>query len=123
LNVWPVEKKQTEEKVKARQTVDDTHGAVIIDLRPYINAKLTEAPTCWKGNNANNYAELPAGTNIYAGVPFDVEGIVQLMGGWLKHYNKRYPAKVENIPIHRQCAKIHLFQGTAYVMADSFGKK
>src|SRR4051812_45062918 len=70
LSVWPVEKKQTEEKVKARQTVDETHGAVIIDLRPFINAKLTEAPTCWKGNNANNYAELPAGTNIYAGVPF-----------------------------------------------------
>lgn len=112
---WPAERKLTAEKVKARQAIDETHGAVSIDLEPYINAKLTEAPLCWKGNNADNLAELPAGKNIYAGVPFDVEGSIQLMGGWLKHYGKSFPTEVDSIPIHRQCAKIHLLHGDSYV--------
>jgi RNA polymerase sigma factor (sigma-70 family) len=115
VHVWPAERKEMAAKVKARQQVDDTTGAVIIDLKPFINASLTDAPLCWKGNNANNLAELPAGTNIYAGVPFDAEGIIQLMGGWLKHYDKTYPASVQAIPIRRRCAKIHLLHGDGYV--------
>ncbi len=122
-NTWPAERKLTAEKVKARQAVDGTHGAVIIDLKPYINAKLTEAPLCPKGNNANNLAELPAGRNIYAGVPFDVEGSVQLMGGWLRQHGKKYPTEVDSIPIHRQCAKIHLLHGAFPVYPDQFGFK
>jgi hypothetical protein len=121
-NIWPAERKLTAEKVKARQTVDETHGAVMIDLKPYINAKLTEATVCWKGNNANNFVELPAGTNIYGGVPFDVEGIIQLMGGWLQRYGKNYPFKVESIAIHRQCKKIHLLHSSAKIAPPDFGK-
>lgn len=122
VNNWPAERKLTAEKVKARQAKDETHGAVTIDLEPYINAKLTEAPLCWKGNNADNLAELPAGKNIYAGVPFDVEGSIQLMGGWLQHYGKRFPHKVDSILIHRQCVKIHLLHGDGCVLAyKSFG--
>ena len=120
-NNWPAEKKLTAEKVKARQAVDKTHGAVTIDLKPYINAKLTEAPMCWKGNNANSLAELPAGKNIYAGVPFDVEGSIQLMGGYLQHYGKKYPTEVDSIPIHRQCAKIHLLHAAGEVRAEHLG--
>jgi hypothetical protein len=112
---WPAEKELTVEKVKEGQTVVQTPGAVTIDLRPYINAKLTEAPMCPKGNNANNLAELPAGTNIYAGIPFDVEGSIQLMGGWLQHYGKKFPSKVDSIPIHRKCSKICLLHGCGSV--------
>lgn len=118
---WPAERELTAEKVKARQAVDETHGAVTIDLKPYINAKLTEAPLCPRGNNANNLAELPAGKNIYAGVPFDVQGSIQLMGGWLKRYQKDFPTKIESIPIHRQCAKIYLLHSASYVEVKSFG--
>jgi len=121
VNNWPAENKLTAERVKARQAVDETHDAVTIDLKPYINAKLTEAPMCEKGNNANNFAELPAGKNIYAGVPFDVQGLIQLMGGWLQHYGKTFPSKVESIPIHRQCAKIHLFHAECYLEDKNFG--
>lgn len=118
---WPAEKALTAEKVKAGQTVIETHGAVTIDLKPYINAKLTEAPMCSKGNNANNLAELPAGTNTYAGVPFDVEGSIQLMGGWLHHYGKKYPYEVDSIPIHRNCSKIYLLHGCGSVKPEQFG--
>src|SRR5689334_1841705 len=73
-NVWPKERKLEAERIKKRQATDETRGATTIDLRPYINAKLTEAPSCWKGNNENNLTELPAGKHVYAGVPFDVSG-------------------------------------------------
>jgi hypothetical protein len=116
-DVWPGERAQAVERIKAGQAVNETTGAVTIDLTPYTNTKLTEAPLCWKGNNANNLAELPAGTNIFAGVPFDVEGAIYLTGGWLKnHYHKKYPAKLEGIRIDRRCSKIYLLHCAGYVL-------
>lgn len=86
------EEKQLEaERIKSRQQTNETVNATTLDLRPYINAKLTEAPLCWKGNNANNLAELPEGKHIYAGVPFDVGGSIQLMGGWWNIIRKPTP--------------------------------
>jgi hypothetical protein len=123
VNSWPEEKALTAEKVKEGQSVTKTHGAVTIDIKPYINAKLTEAPMCPKGNNANNLAELPMGTNNYAGVPFDVEGSIQLMGDWLHHYGKKFPYEVDSIPIHRNCSKIHLLHGCGSVKPDQYGIK
>jgi hypothetical protein len=122
VHTWPVEMKETEDKVKARQ-VDETQGAQIIDLKPYITAKLTDAPFRRKGDNSNDLEEMPAGTNIYAGVPFDVEGTVQLMGQTLKTiYQKTYPIEADSIPVHRKCAKIHLLHGfDADGSASKFG--
>ncbi len=123
--VWPAERKLTAEKVIARQAEDQTRGAVTIDLKPFINAQLTEAPMCFKGTNAdnlaNNLAELPVGKRIYAGVPFDVQGSIQLMGGWLQHYGKTYPSKIESIPINRPCTKIHLLHGEGKVVPKDNG--
>ena len=122
-NVWPGERSQAEEKIKARQAVDETSGAVPIDLTPYVNAKLTDAPLCWPGNNANNLAELPTGVHIYGGVPFNVQGAIYLTGGWLKkHYHKKYPLKVDGIQVDRRCTKIHLLHGAGYVLYTDYGK-
>ena len=114
--VWPKEKQLMQEKIKARQAVDETAGATTIDLKHYTNAALTDAPVCWAGNNANNLAELPQGKNIYGGVPFDVEGAIYLTGGWLKdHYHKDYPVRVDDIRIDRRCSRIHLLHGGALI--------
>jgi hypothetical protein len=121
-NEWVEERNQEIARIKSRARADETTNAVIIDLRPYINAKLTDAPSCWKNNNANNLAELPAGRNIYAGVPFDVEGSIQLTGGWLKdHYKKTYPVQVTNIFIDQRCTKLHLLHGNSYLVLTNFG--
>lgn len=122
-NQWPEEREQEIERIKRGQQVNETVNATTIDLSPYINAKLTDAPACWKGNNNNNLLELPAGTHIYAGVPFDVSGSIQLDGGWLRnHYGKNYPARVNGIRIGRKCTRIYLFQGNSYVPLSNFGK-
>ena len=121
LHLWPEERKLEAERIKDRQEIDETINATTIDLRPYLNAKLTDAPLCWKGNNDDNLAELPAGKHIYAGVPFDVEGSIQLMGGWLKHYGKTYPVQVSDIRIDRNCAKLHLLHGNGFIIYTNFG--
>jgi hypothetical protein len=120
-HVRPRERREEAERIKKRQARDQTTGATAIDLRPYINAKLTEAPSCWKDNNENNLSELPAGKHIYAGVPFDVQGSIQLMGGWLKHYDKTYPLQVTNISVGRKCEKLHLLHGNSFVIHTNFG--
>jgi hypothetical protein len=122
VNTWPAERAEAIEKIKARQAVDETTAAVPIDLTRYANAKLTDAPLCWHGNNANNLAELPAGLHLYGGVPFKVAGAIYLNGGWLKHYHKTLPSKVEGIQIDRRCTKVHLLHGAGYVLYAAYGK-
>ena len=122
MDVWPEERQAEAERIKARQEIDETVNAITIDLRPYINAKLTDGPSGWKGNNDDNLAGLPAGRNIYAGVPFDVKGSIQLTGGWLKyHYKKTYPVQVSDIRIDRSCAKLHLLHGNSFLVYTNFG--
>jgi hypothetical protein len=118
---WAEEKKAEAERIQARQKVNETRNAATIDLKPYITARLTEAPLCWKGNNGNNLAELPAGEHVFAGVPFDVSGSVQLMGGWLKRYKKTYPTEVSDIPIERKCTRLHLLHGHGFITHTNFG--
>lgn len=120
-NQWPEERKQEIERIKSRQQSDETVNAATIDLRPHINTQLTEAPLCWKGNNDDNLSEVPSGRNIFAGVPFEVSGSIQLMGGWLEHYHKKYPAEAKDIRIDRACAKIHLLHGNAYITLTNYG--
>jgi hypothetical protein len=122
MDVWQEERKTEAERIKARQEPDETVNATTIDLQPYINAKLTDGPSGWKGNNDDNLAELPEGQHIYAGVPFDVQGSIQLAGGWLKyHYKKTYPVQVGDIRIDRSCAKIHLLHGSSFLVYTNFG--
>lgn len=111
----------TIEKVKARQLVDETHDATLIDLKSFINTSLTDSPSSPKGITADNLAELPKGRNIYAGVPFDVEGYIQLMGHTFDKYGKRFPVKVEHIPIGRACSRIHVLHGTSNIPWETNG--
>jgi len=118
---WPKERKLEEERIKSRQAMNETTNAVTIDLKPYVNAALAEAPIGWEGNNADNLAELPAGVHIFAGVPFNVEGSIHLMGGWLKHFKKTCPPEVDDIRINRRCAKLHLLHGASFIFSKDFG--
>lgn len=117
-----------EAKAQALSTVgdgaeqDQTFGATVIDLKPFVTAALTDSPISPRGTTSDNLAELRKGVNIYAGIPFDVEGSIHLMGGQLRKYGKRYPEKVEKIPIGRICTKIHCFHGASDVTGNEFGQ-
>jgi hypothetical protein len=119
--IWGKERAAEAKRINARQKVNETTNATTIDLTRFITAKLTEGPFGWKGNDDDNLSELPEGKNIYAGVPFDVSGSVQLIGGWLKRYKKAYPAKVTGIPIDRTCSRFHLLHGNGFIINTNYG--
>jgi hypothetical protein len=122
-NVWPKERKLAEAKIAARQQADDTINATTINLKPYVNAALTDSPASATGNRDNNLAGLPSGVNVYGGVPFDVEGLVQLSGKSLVSvFHKDFPVEVDGIAIHRRCAKIHLLHAADWIELPDFGK-
>ena len=121
LHFWPAETTHEVERIKSRQVNDETVNATTINLKPYINTALTGSPVSLAGNNENNLAELPPGTHIFAGVPFDVAGSIQLMGTDLEKFNKSFPVEVDHIPIGRRCAKLHLLHGANWVYTKDFG--
>ena len=81
-NVWPAERAAVGEELRwKRQATSETAHETTIDLRPYINAQLSESTDSGpNGPKGNNLLELPTGTHVYGGVPFDVEGRIQLYG-------------------------------------------
>ena len=109
--VWPEERKAVEDQVLARQSARDTLNEATIDLGPYINTDLSEATDAKKGSKDNNLLELPRGTRVYGGVPFNVQGRIQLMGRGLEQWQRIFPERVKGIRIGRKCAKIYLFHG------------
>ena len=120
--VWPEERRVERERIEARQKKNETVNAVTIDLKPYINTKRNESAASPIGLDEDTLEELPAGTNIYAGVPFDVEGSIQLMGEGMTRYAKTYPTNVNDIQINRACKKLHLLHGSNWTYLDAFGK-
>jgi hypothetical protein len=112
-NVWPKERAATMARIAARQLTKDTFNETTIDLKPRVNAALTDSLDIKREMNRNNLAELPMGIHIYGGVPFDVEGKIQLFGRGLTNANLRFPARVRNIAIGRKCVSIYLFHGAA----------
>lgn len=112
------ERAATIQQIKARQSTKEIHNETLINLQPFINVQLEESVDGGKkGLKDNHLLELPRGEHIYGGVPFDVEGRVQLMGRGLEKWDRIYPATVKDIPVSRKCARIHLFHGENCVMA------
>ena len=121
-HVWPKESQLARARIEARQQVNDTVNAVTINLKPYVNYALTDSAAAIAGNTENNLAELPSGVHTFGGVPFDVQGIIQIAGADMATVHKRFPAEVDGIQINRKCAQFYVFHGTHWVYRHDFGK-
>jgi hypothetical protein len=88
-----------------------------IDLGDYYNAGLR---TNWLGGEIQDrtLANLPTNVNVFHGVTFRVEGLIQLQGIALKQRAPWYPDSVKGIPVQMTCSNLHFFQGTAWSVAD-----
>lgn len=111
--IWPAERAQVMEAIKARQSVKETKGESTIDLRSKVTIPLSKT---------NSLAELPSGIHIFGGVPFDVEGSVQLWGRGFEKADKRFPERARGISIRRKCARIYLLHGVGFVKDDMRGQ-
>jgi hypothetical protein len=101
------------QQLMSHQAASESNDAIMINLKPLVNASLLASVDGPANVKENDLAELPGGIHTFGGVPFDVEGRIQLLGRNLIKSGKRYPVIVKNIPISRQCARIHLLHGAS----------
>jgi hypothetical protein len=91
----------------------------LIDLSKYYTAPLDND---WLVSIGVNLQQLPKGIQTFAGVKFDVRGIVQLASTELlskstlsdQEKAKQYPRSVEGMPVKLKADKIHFLQASAW---------
>ena len=121
-NAWS--EKAERELVKAESTPAQTASLPprspeatpnLIDLSTFYNVSLTETWLPIKDiGRSNDLAQLPSGLQKFAGVQFDVRGLIQLSGSALENLGGRFPRQVTGIPANRKATSIHFLQGTAW---------
>ena len=111
----PAPKPQARPHFPAR---DPNAGPELLDLTGYYNAALTDS---WHGGTGNNLAALPTGLQTFAGVEFDVRGIVQL--GSKSPSASKYPAEIKGIQVRRKCQRLHFLHAAAFGNAADDGKQ
>jgi len=83
-----------------------------VKLSQHLNGRLH---TSWLPNEdpGNNLASLPTGRHEFGGVLFDVEGLIQLQGEcWVKR-GYDLPERVEGIPVHHTCERVHILHANS----------
>jgi len=90
----------------------------LVNLSAYYNASLTES---WHGNANNNLASLPTGAQEFAGLEYDVRGIIQL--GSQSASAKRFPARIDGIKIHQKCARLHFLHSAGFGSLSEEGRQ
>jgi hypothetical protein len=108
-----------QDKVKSRQDAKDTTNEFTISLKKYINCKLTDPLADTPDQKDHTLSELPAGVHTYGGVPFDVQGVVQLNGPSVQTGAKLWPLEVPDIAVGHICKKLHLLHGAFNIVAPS----
>jgi hypothetical protein len=97
-------------------------AAKTINLKPWINAALVDSLGGRDDASGNSLAGLPQGVHIFGGIPFDVEGRLQLMGRKLLDGETLLPVRVRNIKVAAKCVRIHLLHGANGITEDMTGK-
>jgi hypothetical protein len=87
---------------------DPKAGSRMLDLTANYNATLTNG---WQGFPGNHLATLPTGIQNFAGVEFDVRGVIQLRGTELA---ADFPATVTGISVEQKCQRIHFLHAVSF---------
>ena len=90
----------------------------LIDLSAYYNASLSES---WHGGTKNDLSALPIGLQNFAGVDYDVRGLVQLGGKALSA--KRFPTEIKGIKIEQKCGRLHFLHATVFGSVANDGQQ
>ncbi len=119
--IWPAERAAVLKQLKTRQMKSHIPNATTIHLKPWLNAALTDSLDGPANTNCNNLSELPRGIHIFGGIPFDIEGQLQLMGRKLLDSTTVLPVRVRNIEIAKKCNRIHLLHGASGITPEMTG--
>jgi hypothetical protein len=110
LHTWPKEREIEKQRIQSLQHVNTTTNATTIDLSRFVNAQFTPKEA-QAGRKPRNTPQLTTGVKLYAGVPFDVRGIVRLNSITSEKNGEHLPVEVDKIPIHETFTKIYLLHG------------
>ena len=119
--IWPGERAVVVRRLNDRPLAPGMVRAVPVSLKGVVNAALTNSLAGAGDTNQNTLAQLPKGTHLFAGIPFDVEGRVQLQGRSLLGENPTLPVRAKNIAIGRLCDRIFLLHGASGLTAPMAG--
>jgi beta-lactamase regulating signal transducer with metallopeptidase domain len=87
------------------------HSASLVDLGAYANASLKES---WLPDDSDNdLSNLAPGEHQFAGVPFEISGVVQLSGKGMGQGGRHFPSEVKGIQMGRPISKVHLLHACA----------
>lgn len=117
--IWPAERAAVLKEIAARQSIKETRGETAINLKSKVTLALNASSS---SHEDNTLAELAPGIHIIGGVPFDVEGRVQLWGRGFADSGRFFPERVRNIAVGRNCGRIHLLHGSEFTGDDLAGK-
>ena len=90
----------------------------LLDLSKFYTSSVNEA---WHGGTENFLQGLPTGVQNFAGINFDVRGLIQLSaktpGGNV------WPVDVKDIPVKQKCQRIHFLHSGAWGHSTDEGKQ
>ncbi len=88
-----------------------------VDLTLYYNASLAED---WHPPRPkNNLASLPRGLQNFAGVTFDIRGLIQV--GRESQTGEKYPKQVEGIPVGHKCTRLDFLHSAIDGYSEPYG--
>ena len=90
----------------------------LIDLSAYYNTALTES---WHSNARSDLAMLPIGVHNFAGVDYDVRGMVQVAGK--ERAAERIPMRIDGIKIQRKCTRLHFLHSAGFGSVTDGGQQ
>ena len=89
---------------------------VPISLERHFTATLQDSLNSPSTLKENNLVEVPVGRTTLGTIPFEIEGVVQLLGRKLIEWGRElYPKAVNEIEIDRQFDRLHLLHGAGGV--------
>jgi hypothetical protein len=87
----------------------------MLDLSPYYNTALDDDV---HGKPGNTLATLPHGVHAFAGVPFDVRGLTQLLGSHSAvTTHLAFPPSILGIPVNQAGSALHFLHASAWSTA------
>src|SRR6185436_1500389 len=86
-------------------------GITPIDLTAYYDS----APQ-W--TQAGEWADVPRGHQQFGGVPFEVNGMIKILGEGARKDRRTYREQVEGIVVGKKFARLHLLHTAHYPAAD-----
>src|SRR5262245_9362217 len=96
----------------AATTTNITADFFPIDLSRFVTTVFSNVP------QGNMWSYLPRGQQTFQGVPFKVDGKLEVTGMDALHISTFFPARVIGIPVGRKTEKLVLLHGTGWTEKD-----